>query len=125
MRTRGGRLAAREQRLFVGGERRFDIALVCGDRLSELGAVEHRQVCALAGRRHQVSGITEERHPGHAVPSGADRERMNRARDRRGFAVGDQRGEFRRPPVEFGGDSDRRGGGVSEFDAGDPLGGTV
>jgi hypothetical protein len=96
-----------------------------GDRLPQLGAVEHRQVRALAGRRHQVRGITEERHPGHALPSVSVRERVDRARDRCGLAVGDQRGELRRPPVELGRDPGRRGGGVGEVDAGDPLGRAV
>ena len=93
--------------------------------LRELGAVEHRQVRALAGRRHQVRGIAEERHAGHAVPAVAVGERVDHARDRRGLAVGDQRGELRRPPVELGRDPGRRGGGVGEVDAGDPLGGAV
>jgi hypothetical protein len=49
-----------------------------------------------------VGGIPEERHPGHAVPSVCVRERVDHARDRRGLAVGDQRGELRRPPAELG-----------------------
>ena len=92
---------------------------------AELGAVEHGQVGALAGRRHQVRGIAEERHPGHAVPSVPVRERVDHPRDRRGLAVGDQRGELRRPPVELGRDPGGRGGGVGEVDAGDPLGRAV
>ena len=72
-----------------------------------------------------MRGITEERHPGHAVPSVSVRECVDRARDRRGLAVGDQRGELRRPPVELGRDPSSRGGGVGEVDAGDPLGGAV
>jgi hypothetical protein len=43
----------------------------------------------------------------------------------RAFAVGDQRRERRRPPVEFGRDAGGRGGGVGEVDAGDPLGRAV
>ena len=93
--------------------------------LAELGAVEHRQVRALAGRRHQVRGVTEERHAGHAVPSVAVRECVDRARDRCGFGVGDKRGKFRCPPVELGRDSGGRRGGVGEVDAGDPPRGAV
>ena len=91
----------------------------------ELGAVEHRQVGALAGRRHQVRGVAEERHAGHAVPPVVVGQRVDRARDRGGLAVGDQRGELRCPAVELGRDSGLRGGGVGEVDAGDPLGGAV
>ena len=118
-------LAAREHRLFVGGECRFDVAGVRGDRRPELGAVEHGQVRALAGRRHQVRGIPEERHPGHAVPSVSVREGVDHPRDRCGFAVGDQRGELGRPSAELGRDAGCRGGGVGEVDASEPLGGAV
>jgi hypothetical protein len=90
-------VAAREQRLFITGKCRFDVVGVGGDSLPELGAVEHRQVRALAGRRHQVRGVTQQRHPGHAVPAVPVRERVDRARDWCGFAVGNQRGQLRRP----------------------------
>ena len=61
MRVRSERLAAREQHLFVGGECRFDVVGVRDNRLAELGTVEHRQVRAVAGRCHQVRGITQKR----------------------------------------------------------------
>lgn len=122
----GGGLAAGEKRLFVGAQCRFDVVGVRGDRLPQLGAVEHGQVRTLAGEwRHQVCGITEERHSGYAVPSVFDWECVDHAQDRCGIAVGDQRRELRRPPVELGRDSGRRGGGVREVDAGDSLGGAV
>ena len=54
----------------------------------------------------------------HRCPIGRACER---ARDRRGLAVGDQRGELRRPAVELRGDPSRRRGGVGEVDAGEPL----
>ena len=55
---------------------RFDVARMRDDRLSQLGAVEHCQVRAFAGWRRQVRGVSEQRHPGRAVPSVAGRKRV-------------------------------------------------
>src|SRR4029077_16947895 len=62
-------LAAGEHRFFVRGDCRFDAVGVQGDRGGEFGAVEHRQVGALARGDHQVGGITEEGHSRHVVPA--------------------------------------------------------
>jgi hypothetical protein len=109
----------------VDAERRFDVVGVRGDRLAQLRAVEHRQVRALAARRRQVRGVPQQRHPAHPVPSVVVRERVDHARDRPSVALGDQGGQRRRPPLELGRDARRRGGGVGEVDARDPLGGAV
>jgi hypothetical protein len=63
-----------------------------------------------------VSGVAEQGHAGHPVPAVSDRQGVEHSQCGRGLAVGDQRGELGRPPVELLGDS--RGG---EVDAVEPV----
>ena len=108
-------------RLLVLGERGFEVASVRGDGLAELGAVVHREVGALTVGRHQMRGVAEQSHAGHALPPMSGRERMDRSGDGVRLAVGDQRGELWRPAVELRRDSSLRRLRVGEVDARDPL----
>ena len=96
---------------FVDSERRFDVVAMRGDRRSELGAVEHRQVRAFSGGRRQMRSVSKERDPRRAIPPMAGRQRVEHAQRWRNVAIGDQRNEPRRPAVEFGRDARRRRGG--------------
>jgi hypothetical protein len=108
--------AARKEVLLIREERGFKVTGVGGDGLADLGAVEHCEVGSFAGRDHQVGRIAEQRHPGHAIPFVLDRERMNRARHRVSFTVGDERNQLRSPAVEFLGNAGRGSHRVGEVD---------
>lgn len=45
---------------FISRKCRLDVVGVRNDSLAELGAVEHREVRAVAGRRHHMRGIRYE-----------------------------------------------------------------
>ena len=96
-----------------------------GDRLGELGAVEHREVGALSGRRRQMRGVAEQRHTGHALPSVSGRERVEHAQDRRVSPSVISAVSVRRPALELGRDPRLRRDRVGEVDAGEPLGRAV
>ena len=57
VRVCGLQRAAAEHRLLKDGERRLDMVGVPADRMSELGAVEHRQVRAFAGCSARVAEV--------------------------------------------------------------------
>ena len=126
MRVRGLGCAAHEHRFFVLGECPFDVVGVRGDRLSQFGAVEHGQVRTLT--RTGPSGAPR---PPRSVTPGTRSHRCSSgsawiaARNRSGFAISDQRREFRCPTVELGRDPRCRSGGVGEIDTGKPLRRTV
>jgi hypothetical protein len=52
--------ALREHRLFVGAQRGLDVAAMVDERLRQRGAVEQRQVGALAVGHHQVGGVADQ-----------------------------------------------------------------
>ena len=74
------RRAAREHHRFVGGHCGVDVAGVRDDPLGEFRTVEHCQVRAVTRRRHQMCGVAEQGHAGHAVPSVTDRQGVEPAR---------------------------------------------
>jgi hypothetical protein len=95
---------AREHGLLVRGQRDLDVIGVRGDGLAKFGPVQHGQVRAFAVRGREVSGVAEQGHPGHPIPAVPGRQCVEGTHDRCGIAVGDQRGQFGRPPVELGRD---------------------
>lgn len=115
VRFRGLGRAAQKQRGFIRGQRSLDVARVGGDRLSELGAVVHRELGAFFRRRHQVRGIAEQRDARDAIPAMFDRQRMDGAKHRGSLGVGDERRQRGHPAVELccdGGQNRRRIGAV-------------
>jgi hypothetical protein len=84
-------LAAGEQGLLVGGERRFGVIRVGGDGLTEFGSVEHGEVGTLAGERgHQGGGVAEQGDAGAALPAVADRQGVDPPRDRCAVGIADE-----------------------------------
>ena len=63
-----GLRAAHEHRIFVFGERRFEIVRMRGDCFAELRAIVHGEVRAFAVGRREMSRVADERHAGHALP---------------------------------------------------------
>ena len=91
--------AAREQSLLVRRERGLGVVRVRGEDLAEFGAVVLGEIGSLARRGHQVGGVAEQRHAGHACPTVSVRQGVDGVKDRGGLAVRDQGGEFRGPVV--------------------------
>ena len=78
-------VSARGNIAVVGSEGGLDAVGVRGDRLTEVGGVEHREVGAFASRDGDVCGVAEQRDAGRAGPAVAVGELVDAAQDRWGL----------------------------------------